>query len=188
MAKISAPKVPQLGMRPQVSTIEIIDVDAVETVEGETGTGNKRTLSILGAVLAVVLLAGTGGAYFLWPSLFHGAAKSGTSASASAASTEKSLIDVPPMLVNLHSSDGRIHLLKLHFMLVAADDGKVEALKGKLPVYVDALQPFLRELRPEDLNGSAAVYRVKEEMLSRAAEAFGDGAIHDVLIQDLIQQ
>lgn len=188
MAKISAPKVPQLGMRPQVSRIEIIDVDAVETVEEEASTGNKRTLSILGAILAVVLLAGTGGAYFLWPSLFHGAAKSGTSASASAASTEKSLIDVPPMLVNLHSSDGRVHLLKLHFMLVAADDGKVDALKGKLPIYVDALQPFLRELRPEDLNGSAAVFRVKEEMMVRARSVFGADAVRNILIQDLVQQ
>ena len=50
------------------------------------------------------------------------------------------------------------------------------------------VQPFLRALRPEDLSGSAAVVRLKEEMLIRAGEAFGRGRIRDILIQDLIQQ
>jgi flagellar FliL protein len=54
------------------------------------------------------------------------------------------------------------------------------------------LQPFLRELRPDDLAGSAAVFRIKEEMLSRTTQALGQalgaGAVRDVLIQDLVQQ
>ena len=52
----------------------------------------------------------------------------------------------------------------------------------------DAIQPFLRELRPEDLAGSAAVFRIKEQILLRAADALGPDQIKDVLIEDLIQQ
>ena len=61
-------------------------------------------------------------------------------------------------------------------------------MRQKLPVILDALQPFLRELRPDDLNGSAAVFRVKEEMMSRATNVLGVGVVRDVLIQDLVQQ
>ena len=39
-----------------------------------------------------------------------------------------------------------------------------------------------------DLAGSAAVFRIKEEMLSRTTQALGTGAVRDVLIQDLVQQ
>lgn len=169
-----------------MSTIEIIEEETVETPEDENSAGNKQKLSILAVILAVLLIAAAGGAYFLWPNAYPWAEKTGAGASADV--SEKSLIDVPPMVVNLRSSDGRVQMLKLHFMLVAAGPGRVDAIRGKLPIYLDALQPFLRELRPEDLNGSAAVYRVKEEMLSRSIDAFGDGAVRDVLIQDLIQQ
>ena len=36
--------------------------------------------------------------------------------------------------------------------------------------------------------GSAAVFRIKEEMLVRATEVSGAGMVKDILIQDLVQQ
>jgi len=97
-------------------------------------------------------------------------------------------LDVPPLLVNLHTADGTPHFLKLHFMLVPGPKGNSEELKGELPKLLDAYQPFLRELRPEDLSGSAAVYRIKEELLLRAGATLGHDKVKDVLVQDLIQQ
>ena len=97
-------------------------------------------------------------------------------------------IDVPPMVVNLRSPDGGAHFLKLHFMLVPGDGIKADEIKAALPLIHDGLQPFLRELRPEDLAGSAAIFRIKEEMLVRAGAVIGRGKVKDVLIQDLIQQ
>ena len=67
-------------------------------------------------------------------------------------------------------------------------DGRAERVKDKGPVVLDARQPFLRELRPDDLNGAAAVFRIKEEMRTRATQALGAGMVKDVLIQDLVQQ
>ena len=97
-------------------------------------------------------------------------------------------VDVPPMLVNLHTADGTPHFLKLHIMLVPGPKGGSEALKGELPKLLDAYQPFLRELRPEDLSGSAAVYRIKEDLMLRAGATLGHDKVKDVLVQDLIQQ
>jgi flagellar FliL protein len=57
-----------------------------------------------------------------------------------------------------------------------------------MPEIRDALQPFLRELRPEDLAGSAGVFRIKEEMTRRVKDRVGPDKVDDILIQDLIQQ
>ncbi|WP_334002133.1 flagellar basal body-associated FliL family protein [Sphingomonas aerolata] len=96
--------------------------------------------------------------------------------------------DVPPIMVNLRSADGAPHFLKVHVMLLPGPKATEESLKAKLPLVLDAYQPFLRELRPEDLAGSAAVFRIKEELLLRTREAVGEGEVAGVLIQDLIQQ
>lgn len=155
---------------------------------------NKKKRILIGAAAALVLLGGGGGAY----ALLGGG--SSTEAHGEAATEETSdaghggegegakFVDVPPMVVNLRSSDGAARFIKVHFMLVPGPKGTEEQLKEQLPVLLDAYQPFLRELRPEDLAGSAAVFRIKEELLIRATDALGAGHVKDVLIQDLIQQ
>jgi flagellar FliL protein len=97
-------------------------------------------------------------------------------------------LDVPPLLVNLRTADGAPHFLKVHVMLVPGAKSSSEKLKDSLPVLLDTYQPFLRELRPEDLSGSAAVFRIKEELLIRSRDALGDGQVKEILVQDLIQQ
>lgn len=156
--------------------------------------GKGRLIAI--AVLAVGLLAGAGGVYwFTQRSAGHAGEKvaeapaeeGGEGGEASKADPSASYIEVPPMMVNLRGGGAQAKFVKVRFIVVAAD-GKTDAVKARLPVILDALQPFLRELRPDDLNGSAAVFRIKEEMLRRCTEALGKGMVRDVLIQDLIQQ
>jgi len=147
----------------------------------------RKLLIVVAAVVLAVAGAGFAGAY-LWR---HSAPEeAGAEAEAAPAhdAAAKSYIEVPSMTVNLRSSDGRAHMLRLRVMLVAASPERAGTLKAKMPLYLDMLQPFLRELRPEDLNGSAAVFRLKEEMIARANDAMGTGAVRDVLIQDLVQQ
>ncbi|MXP10425.1 flagellar basal body protein FliL [Altererythrobacter halimionae] len=102
--------------------------------------------------------------------------------------TDVALVAVEPLLVNLRTNDGQARFLKLRILLAAESPDDVETIETKLPLIIDRYQPFLRELRPEDLAGSAAVYRLKEELILRAADAVGKGVVADVLIQDLIQQ
>jgi flagellar FliL protein len=166
----------------QVPTTSVI---ALDDKAGAPPSARSRKRLIMVAVGAVALLGAAGGGFAWW---LHTHAPAKTEASASGDAPAKAYVDVPAMVVNLRSSDGRAHLLKLHVMLVATDAGHSEALRAKMPLYLDTLQPFLRELRPEDLNGSAAVFRMKEEMLARANDAIGTGMVRDVLIQDLVQQ
>jgi len=163
---------------------------------------SKKKLIIIGAAAGVLLLGGGGGAAFLFsgPSAkaegakdAHGEKKEEKSAEGGhgeggEAGGKDAFVDVPAMMVNLRSPDGQTRFLKLHFMIVPGDGVAADELKEKLPLVLDSFQPFLRELRPEDLAGSAAVFRIKEEMMVRATATLGDGKVKDILIQDLVQQ
>lgn len=163
----------------------IIDVTPVEVRRKQPKFGRK---SVIAAVAAGLLLVGGGGAAFMLLRDKGGDEVASAPASAAADAASSSYIEVPPMIVNLRSGDGQARFLKLRFIIVAADESAATRVKDRLPVVLDALQPLLRELRPDDLNGSAAVFRIKEEMISRATQALGAGTVRDILIQDLVQQ
>lgn len=170
---------------------EVIDVVPVEDAGTKTKGGKGRLIAI--AVVVVGMLAGAGGVWwYMQKSGGAEHAREETHAEAPAegaadADPSASYIEVPPMMVNLRGGGAQAKFIKLRFIIVAAE-GKTEAVKARLPVVLDALQPFLRELRPDDLNGAAAVFRIKEEMMRRSVSALGEGMVRDVLIQDLIQQ
>ncbi|WP_066723646.1 flagellar basal body-associated FliL family protein [Sphingomonas pituitosa] len=166
----------------------------------------KKKLIIIGAATAAALTLGGGGAAFFMGG--KSTAKTEAHGEEAAAADEAhgegeaakegeggkegegkgKFVDVPTVSVNLRSPDGAPRFLKLHLMLVPGPKTTDAALKDKLPVVLDAYQPFLRELRPEDLGGSAAVFRLKEELMVRATRVLGPGMVKEVLIQDLIQQ
>ena len=146
--------------------------------------GNKKKVIVLGALALLLAVGGGGAAWMMLGQGHEGEAEAAETVEAKPGA----YIEVPPMTVNLRSGDGKPRFLKLRFILVAGDPSNEEKINEKLPLILDGFQPFLRELRPEDLAGSAAVFRLKEEMLARAARVAGPGIVTDVLIQDLIQQ
>lgn len=157
------------------------EVEAPEEQAAEGRARPRRTRLILIAA-AVLLLIGAGGGWWLLGSGGHAQEV----AEAGPVDAE-SLVDVPAMTVNLRTPDGVPKMLRVHLMLVPGSAAK-ETVEGQLPLIIDAAQPFLRELRPEDIAGSAATFRVKEELLVRANLVLGRGSVRDVLIQDLVQQ
>lgn len=164
--------------------------EAAAEIEGEVEPAKsrrpgKKFVIIAGAAL-LLLIAGGIAAYLLLRQPKAGAAAAETKAAES--DIVETYVDVPAMVVNLRSADGAARLIKLHLMLVPATADKGPAITTRLPLIIDRFQPFLRELRPEDLAGSAAVFRIKEELLIRANSVTGAGTVKDVLIEDLIQQ
>jgi flagellar FliL protein len=144
---------------------------------------SKKMLIIIGAIVTLLLVGG-GAAY----TMLSGGESTEEVKAEGYGEGRVSYVEAPPMVVNLREADGSARFLKVRFTLIPVNPDKADDLKKKLPLIVDAFQPFLRELRPEDLSGSAAVFRIKEEMLVRATEAVGQHQIKDILIQDLIQQ
>lgn len=150
---------------------------------------SKKKKVILAAVVGVLVLAGAGGALMFG----GGGGKAGEETEEHASKAEgtdgkTNFVEVAPMTINLRTSDGQARFLKLRFLLAAASASDMAVIEAKLPQILDRYQPFLRELRPDDLAGSAAVYRLKEELLLRAGDVLGPGVVSDVLIQDMIQQ
>ncbi|WP_334181980.1 flagellar basal body-associated FliL family protein [Novosphingobium sp.] len=168
----------------KVSSDDVIDITAVDVPEPKK-PGKK--MLVIGGAAVLALLAGGGGAWWFMSGGESGGDHQAAAEGAAEGDDKSSYIEVPAMIVNLRGGDSQARFLKLRFIIVAAN-GKADKVKDKLPVVLDALQPFLRELRPDDLNGSAAVFRIKEEMMTRATQALGAGMVKDVLIQDLVQQ
>jgi flagellar FliL protein len=168
------------------------DPASVIPVEDETSLPvvkprfSKRAVVIASGVVALLLLAAGAAFFLLRPA--PGTASSAQAKADTHAEEAATYIDAPAMVVNLRGADGTARFLKIRFTFVPTSEAAGAKIKAKLPLIVDAFQPFLRELRPEDLAGSAAVFRIKEEMLVRATDAMGPGVVRDILIQDLIQQ
>jgi flagellar FliL protein len=95
---------------------------------------------------------------------------------------------LPEMLVNITSGDGRPVYLKLKITLEAPDEEVVDAIEPQLPRVIDEYQAFLRELRVDDLAGSAGTYRLRLELLRRANLAIAPAQLNAVLIEEMLVQ
>lgn len=97
-------------------------------------------------------------------------------------------VQLPEMLVNITGADGRPAYLKLRLTLEAADDATVEALGPQLPRVTDQFNGFLREMRTDDLAGSAGAYRLRLELLRRVNLVIAPAQINAVLIEEMLVQ
>ena len=98
-------------------------------------------------------------------------------------------VDVPEMLVNLVGLPGeRVQYLKVRVVLEVKEEKQVEAIKPTMPRVTDIFQTYLRELRPSDLNGSAGLFRLKEELTRRVNAALSPSQVNAVLFKEVVIQ
>jgi flagellar protein FliL len=93
---------------------------------------------------------------------------------------------LPDMVVNIQSPDGRPTFLKLKLTLEMKDPGLAEHLQAEMPRMQDMFQGFLRELRPEDLAGSAGSFQLRAEILRRVNLIAAPGKVDAVLIEEML--
>jgi flagellar FliL protein len=96
--------------------------------------------------------------------------------------------DMPEMLVNLNTGGKRVNFLKLSVSLELTDPTDVPKLQLLMPRLIDSFQVYLRELRLEDLRGSAGIYRLREDLLARVNEAAQPVKIKDILFKEMLVQ
>jgi flagellar protein FliL len=98
-------------------------------------------------------------------------------------------VDVPDMLVNLVGVPGeRVQYLKVKVVLEVKEEKQVETIKPTLPRVTDIFQTYLRELRPSDLNGSAGLFRLREELTKRVNIALAPNQVNAVLFKEIVIQ
>ncbi len=164
--------------------------DSEDGGEGKSKTKKHpaKKLLLLGIVLPVLLLGG-GGAYMM--GAFGGETENPAEAKKKKeAEARKKVVyfDMPEMLVNLNAADNRTHYLKISVSLELADKDQIERIQTLLPRIIDNFQVYLRELRIEDLRGSAGLYRLREELLARVNKAAAPARITDVLFKEMLVQ
>ncbi len=181
------------------------DAETPEGAEGAEGdqpkkkklTGKKIVLFIVLPLLLIV--GGAGGAYMA--GVFGGGDKAaetgvdGTAAEGEAAAEEvvdpnkpPTYYNVPDMVVNLQSERSRPVYLKISLSLELASEKDIPGVEKVLPRVMDNFQVYLRELRVEELRGSAGMYRLREELLMRVNQAVQPLKIKDVLFREMLVQ
>ncbi|HWX90474.1 MAG TPA: flagellar basal body-associated FliL family protein [Rhizomicrobium sp.] len=162
-----------------------------EAVEGAPKKGLGRFLTkkmLMIAVPALLLVVGGGGAgayFFLFKSDKTQEAKADE---VPLTPPKVAFSDMQDILVNIQSSDGTPAYLKLGVSLELEDDAQKAALQPLMPRITDQFQAYLRELRLDDLKGSAGVLRLKEELLRRVNVAAAPYKVRDVLLKEMIVQ
>lgn len=92
------------------------------------------------------------------------------------------------LVVNIQGADGRPTFLKLKLTFEMHDHETAEALAAGAPRLQDMFQTFLRELRPEDLNGSQGSYQLRMEILRRVNLVLAPHKVDAVLIEEMLIQ
>jgi flagellar FliL protein len=152
----------------------------------EAAPAPKGKLKLI--IAAVGLLAVIGGGAGTWFFFFR---HSGEETHAEAAPPPKPpvFLEVPDMLVNLVGAPGeRVQYLKVKVVLEVKEEKQVEAIKPSMPRVTDIFQTYLRELRATDLNGSAGMFRLKEELTKRVNTAVSPIQVSAVLFKEIVVQ
>ena len=98
-------------------------------------------------------------------------------------------VDLPEILVNLSNpSAERTQYLRIKVVLELPEQKMIEQITPIMPRVMDAFQTYLRELRPSDLDGSAGLYRLKEELTRRVNVSIAPNRINAVLFKEIVVQ
>jgi len=168
-------------------TQTVAENEEAEGQEGKDASALKRRLPLKLILIAAAGIVGLGaiggGGYFLF----------GRHSNTAAAATQIKppvFVDMPDVLVNLSSSGSsdRTQYLKVKIALELPDDAVMAQIQPLMPRLLDTFQTYLRELRPTDLDGSAGLYRLKEELTRRVNAAIAPNRINAVLFKEIVVQ
>lgn len=96
--------------------------------------------------------------------------------------------ELPDMIVNLNTTGSQPRFLKIRVALEFGDRKIVKKIRRDMPRIIDHFQVYLRELRREDLRGSAGMYRLKEELMIRVNQTVQPSRVRDVLFREMLVQ
>jgi|SRR6516164_8110360 flagellar FliL protein len=151
---------------------------------GSTDAPKSKLKLIIIIVGVLAVLGGGATTYFLF--FRHPA---GEEKVAEAPPKPPAFVEVPDMLVNLVGTPGeRVQYLKVKVVLELKEEKQIEEIKPTMPRVTDIFQTYLRELRPSDLNGSAGLFRLKEELTRRVNVAVAPIKVSAVLFKEIVVQ
>jgi len=183
---------------------EDLGTEMGDEAEASSRRPSRRRLLLFIAIPIALVVIIAAVAYFtgMLGSLFgtkHGANAPAATATATAPGDNKPgapgaggtvFYDMPEILVNLNSQgqQRRQNFLKIRVSFELASPLDVPKVEAVMPRIVDNFQVYLRELRVDDLQGSAGMLRLREELLNRVNAAIKPAKVNDVLFKEILVQ
>jgi flagellar FliL protein len=96
--------------------------------------------------------------------------------------------DMEEFIANLNVGSKTPSFLKMTVSLELQGESQIPVVESKMPRIRDGFQIYLRELRQEDLQGSAGLYRLREELLLRINKIVYPAKINDILFKEILVQ
>ncbi|MCP5361657.1 MAG: flagellar basal body-associated FliL family protein [Hyphomicrobiales bacterium] len=174
-------------MNDEASAPEEEQLSEEELAEGGAGGKKKKSKKKLLAVLVVLVLLGGGGAGAYFMGLIPGLSSSMHS-DKQVGIPNIIYYDLAEFLVNLNTSNRASSFLKMSITLELPNDRAKALVEAKLPRIRDTFQVYLRELRSTDLQGSAGLVRLKEELLLRLNKILETERVTDILFKEIVVQ
>ena len=167
------------------------DGDEEEGGESSKKQGGKKKLLLFVALALFLVVGGAAAAYFtglLEPLIVMLGGADETAAEETTGPVEAVFFDLPEILVNLNTGRRKSTFLKIRVSLELENAEDVARIEAVMPRIIDNFQVYLRELRVEDLKGSAGMYRLREELLTRVTLAAAPSKVSDVLFKEMLVQ
>ena len=166
--------------------------DGGDADEEDGSPSGKNKLLIVVALVIFLVVGGVAGAYFtglLDPIIAMIVGEEIVEGDDEITSFENAVFyDVGELLVNLNTGGRKSSFLKIRMSLELEDPNDIQRIESIMPRIIDNFQTYLRELRIEDLKGSAGMYRLREELLARASAAAAPVKVSDVLFKEMLVQ
>ncbi|MBV8915807.1 MAG: flagellar basal body-associated FliL family protein [Acetobacteraceae bacterium] len=158
--------------------------------EATTDKRKKSKGKLIIIVAAVALLAvGTGGWFTgIIPKMLGREHAPEHGASEASAKADPVFVELPEIIANLNAGARRAAYIKLRAKFELASKEDVGPLQAAMPRVVDLFQGYLREMRPEELRGTAGTYRLREELVARTNIAAAPARVTDVLFVEVLVQ
>jgi flagellar FliL protein len=190
-------KDPKGAKEAESSSKEAMEINTDETAQAPTK--GKRKLLVIIVIVVVLLLAVAG---VLFSGVLGGKEKEkedaettqeqpaeGAEGAAGQPVVQKPVYyELPEFLVNLTSTTNRTSFLKMSVTLELRDKEAVAIIEANKPRVMDAFNTYLREVRPQDLSGSAGIFRLRGELMMRINRTIEEGLVKDVLFSEIIVQ
>ena len=156
--------------------------------KGAKPGGKKKLIMIAVPVLLIVIVAGLWFTGILPNLLGMGHKAEAEEHQAKEVSHAPVFVELPEMVANLNAPGRRASFVKLKVRLELSKEADQAAFTAAQPRVVDVFQTYLREMRPDELRGSAGTYRLREELIARAGLAAAPAQVVDVLFSELLVQ
>lgn len=175
----------------QGQSVRMADESTAEQ-DGEPPAGDRKKFLAI-AALGLVLLLG-GGATAGWFLGFFGGARAVEEAAGAGPPIARQrkgpvvFVDLPDILVNLHSLGQRARFLKLKVAVEVENEAAAGEIAVLMPRVLDSFQAYLRALTVDEVSNAGSLQRLKEELTARVNLALAPIRVDDVLIKEMLVQ